>query len=65
MYYVGCVNTFMTGCLCGYKKKSAPLCFFPSISGILQHIRAYERTLDVTYAHSEGIAALLQAAGQR
>ncbi|XP_071320900.1 glucokinase regulatory protein isoform X2 [Trachinotus anak] len=32
--------------------------------GILQHMRAYEQTLDITYAQSEGIAALVQAAGQ-
>ncbi|KAI3365983.1 hypothetical protein L3Q82_009810 [Scortum barcoo] len=32
--------------------------------GILQHMRAYKKALDITYAESEGIAALLEAAGQ-
>ncbi|XP_070711932.1 glucokinase regulatory protein [Pempheris klunzingeri] len=32
--------------------------------GILQHMRAYEKTLDTTYAQSEGITALVEAAGQ-
>lgn len=32
--------------------------------GILQHMRAYEKTLDITYAQREGISALLDAAGQ-
>ncbi|XP_029306481.1 glucokinase regulatory protein isoform X3 [Cottoperca gobio] len=32
--------------------------------GILQHMRAYEKTLDITYAQKEGISALLEAAGQ-
>lgn len=32
--------------------------------GILQHMRAYEKTLDITYAQTEGISALLEAAGQ-
>ncbi|XP_026219073.1 glucokinase regulatory protein [Anabas testudineus] len=33
-------------------------------NGILQHIRAYGKTLDITYAQSEGITALVEAAGQ-
>nr|XP_020447858.1 glucokinase regulatory protein isoform X2 [Monopterus albus] len=33
-------------------------------TGILQHMRAYENALDVTYAQSEAISALLEAAGQ-
>uniref|UniRef100_A0A8D2ZH50 SIS domain-containing protein n=1 Tax=Scophthalmus maximus TaxID=52904 RepID=A0A8D2ZH50_SCOMX len=32
--------------------------------GVVQHMRAYEKTLEVTYAQSEGIAALVEAAGQ-
>ncbi|XP_030607993.1 glucokinase regulatory protein [Archocentrus centrarchus] len=32
--------------------------------GILQHMRAYERTLDITYSQSEGITALVEAAGR-
>uniref|UniRef100_A0A8P4G7C7 SIS domain-containing protein n=1 Tax=Dicentrarchus labrax TaxID=13489 RepID=A0A8P4G7C7_DICLA len=32
--------------------------------GILQHMRAYEKTLDKTYAQTDGITALLEAAGQ-
>ncbi|KAM8722578.1 glucokinase regulatory protein isoform 2-T2 [Acanthopagrus schlegelii] len=32
--------------------------------GILQHVRAYEKTLDITYAQEEGISALLEAAGR-
>ncbi|XP_037617632.1 glucokinase regulatory protein isoform X2 [Sebastes umbrosus] len=32
--------------------------------GILQHMRAYKKTLDITYAQTEGISALLEAAGQ-
>ncbi|XP_078100133.1 glucokinase regulatory protein isoform X2 [Sander vitreus] len=32
--------------------------------GILQHMRAYEKTLDVTFAQKEGISALLEAAGK-
>ncbi|XP_044044434.1 glucokinase regulatory protein isoform X3 [Siniperca chuatsi] len=32
--------------------------------GILQHTRAYEKTLDITYAQNEGITALLEAAGR-
>ncbi|XP_031147461.1 glucokinase regulatory protein isoform X1 [Sander lucioperca] len=32
--------------------------------GILQHMRAYEKTLDVTFAQKEGIGALLEAAGK-
>ncbi|XP_030265259.1 glucokinase regulatory protein isoform X2 [Sparus aurata] len=32
--------------------------------GILQHMRAYEKTLDITYAQEEGISALLEAAGR-
>ncbi|XP_024865829.1 glucokinase regulatory protein isoform X3 [Kryptolebias marmoratus] len=32
--------------------------------GILQHIRAYERTLDVTYSQRDGMAALVEAAGR-
>ncbi|XP_069377374.1 glucokinase regulatory protein isoform X2 [Paralichthys olivaceus] len=31
--------------------------------GIVQHMREYERTLDVTYAQSEGMSALVEAAG--
>ncbi|XP_042368793.1 glucokinase regulatory protein [Plectropomus leopardus] len=30
---------------------------------MLQHMRAYEKTLDITYAQTEGISALLEAAG--
>lgn len=33
--------------------------------GVLQHMRAYEKTLDITYAQNEGITALMEAAGQR
>uniref|UniRef100_UPI003AB0A12B glucokinase regulatory protein n=1 Tax=Centroberyx gerrardi TaxID=166262 RepID=UPI003AB0A12B len=32
--------------------------------GVLQHMRAYEKTVDITYAQSEGITALVEAAGQ-
>ncbi|XP_067439087.1 glucokinase regulatory protein isoform X3 [Thunnus thynnus] len=32
--------------------------------GILQHLRAYEKTLDITYSQSEGITGLVEAAGQ-
>ncbi|XP_038573846.1 glucokinase regulatory protein isoform X2 [Micropterus salmoides] len=32
--------------------------------GVLQHMRAYEKTLDITYAQNEGITALMEAAGQ-
>ncbi|KAM4537642.1 glucokinase regulatory protein isoform 1-T1 [Fundulus diaphanus] len=32
-------------------------------NGILQHMRSYEKALDVTYAQTEGIAALVEAAG--
>nr|XP_046238536.1 glucokinase regulatory protein [Scatophagus argus] len=32
--------------------------------GILQHMRAYEESAEITYAQIEGIAALLEAAGQ-
>ncbi|XP_049426488.1 glucokinase regulatory protein isoform X1 [Epinephelus fuscoguttatus] len=32
--------------------------------GTLQHMRAYEKTLDITYAQREQISALLEAAGQ-
>ncbi|KAM7365387.1 hypothetical protein PAMP_016319 [Pampus punctatissimus] len=32
--------------------------------GILHHLRAYEETLDITYSQSEGIAGLVEAAGQ-
>ncbi|GAA6217906.1 glucokinase regulatory protein isoform X2 [Lates japonicus] len=32
--------------------------------GILQDMRAYEKTLDITYTQSEGITALVEAAGQ-
>ncbi|XP_041822257.1 glucokinase regulatory protein [Chelmon rostratus] len=32
--------------------------------GILQHMSAYEKTLDITYAQNEGLGALLEAAGQ-
>ncbi|XP_067349342.1 glucokinase regulatory protein isoform X3 [Channa argus] len=32
--------------------------------GILQHMRAYEATVDMTYAQSEGITTLVEAAGQ-
>ncbi|XP_062236526.1 glucokinase regulatory protein isoform X1 [Platichthys flesus] len=31
--------------------------------GIVQHMREYEKTVDVTYAQSEGISALVEAAG--
>ena len=33
--------------------------------GIVQHMREYEKTVDVTYAQSEGISALVEAAGRR
>ncbi|KAM9327905.1 glucokinase regulatory protein isoform 2-T2 [Pholidichthys leucotaenia] len=33
-------------------------------NGILQHMRVYEQTVDVTYSHSEGISALVEAAAQ-
>ncbi|KAL3045545.1 hypothetical protein OYC64_013752 [Pagothenia borchgrevinki] len=32
--------------------------------GILQHMRAYEKTLEIPCAHNEGMAALLEAAGK-
>ncbi|TKS66241.1 Glucokinase regulatory protein [Collichthys lucidus] len=32
--------------------------------GVLQRMKAYEQTLDITYAQSEGMTALLEAAGQ-
>ncbi|XP_070813984.1 glucokinase regulatory protein [Chaetodon trifascialis] len=32
--------------------------------GILQHIGAYKKALDITYAQNEGLSALLEAAGQ-
>ncbi|KAA8579562.1 hypothetical protein FQN60_006655, partial [Etheostoma spectabile] len=32
--------------------------------GILQYMRAYEKSLDVTFAQKEGISALLEAAGR-
>ncbi|TMS11534.1 Glucokinase regulatory protein [Larimichthys crocea] len=32
--------------------------------GVLQCMKAYEQTLDITYAQSEGMTALLEAAGQ-
>ncbi|XP_054644617.1 glucokinase regulatory protein isoform X2 [Dunckerocampus dactyliophorus] len=32
--------------------------------GILQHLRAYEKTVEITYSHSEAIAALVAAAGK-
>ncbi|KAK9524036.1 hypothetical protein VZT92_017903 [Zoarces viviparus] len=32
--------------------------------GLLQHMGAYEKTLEITYAQREGIGALLEAAGQ-
>uniref|UniRef100_A0A087YCJ3 SIS domain-containing protein n=1 Tax=Poecilia formosa TaxID=48698 RepID=A0A087YCJ3_POEFO len=35
-----------------------------SNSGILQHMRSYEKALDFTYSHSEEIAALMEAAGR-
>lgn len=38
--------------------------FLPN-RGTLQHMRAYEKTLDITYAQREQISALLEAAGQR
>lgn len=41
------------------------MCLLLSNRGILQHMRAYEKTLDITYAQSERITALLEAAGQR
>ncbi|XP_070786951.1 glucokinase regulatory protein [Enoplosus armatus] len=31
---------------------------------IVQHMRAYEQTLDITYAQNEGMTALLEAAGR-
>ncbi|KAM9836019.1 glucokinase regulatory protein [Aulostomus maculatus] len=34
-----------------------------TFKGVMQHLRTYERTLDVTYSQSEGIAGLVQAAG--
>uniref|UniRef100_A0A3B3BDI8 SIS domain-containing protein n=1 Tax=Oryzias melastigma TaxID=30732 RepID=A0A3B3BDI8_ORYME len=33
-------------------------------SGILQHMREYERAVEMTYQHREGIAALVEAAGR-
>lgn len=33
--------------------------------GVLQHMSAYTKSLDTTYAQTEGITALLEAAGQR
>ncbi|XP_047432340.1 glucokinase regulatory protein isoform X2 [Mugil cephalus] len=35
-----------------------------AVDGLLQHTRSYERTVDVTYSQSEGIAALVEAAGR-
>uniref|UniRef100_A0A3B3UMM7 Glucokinase regulator n=1 Tax=Poecilia latipinna TaxID=48699 RepID=A0A3B3UMM7_9TELE len=35
-----------------------------SRTGILQHMRSYEKALDFTYSHSEEIAALMEAAGR-
>ncbi|KAJ4923985.1 hypothetical protein JOQ06_000227 [Pogonophryne albipinna] len=32
--------------------------------GILQHMRAYEKTLEIPCAHNEGMSALLEAAGK-
>ncbi|XP_023251134.1 glucokinase regulatory protein [Seriola lalandi dorsalis] len=32
--------------------------------GILQHMRAYDKTLDITYAKTEGMTALVEAAGR-
>ncbi|KAM4601590.1 glucokinase regulatory protein isoform 2-T2 [Polymixia lowei] len=32
--------------------------------GIQEYMRKYEKTVDITYAHSEGISALMEAAGQ-
>ncbi|KAM3857069.1 glucokinase regulatory protein [Diretmus argenteus] len=32
--------------------------------GILQDMKAYERTLDITYAHTKGITVLVEAAGR-
>ncbi|RVE75345.1 hypothetical protein OJAV_G00015890 [Oryzias javanicus] len=32
--------------------------------GILQHMREYERAVEMTYQHREGIAALIEAAGR-
>ncbi|XP_061561641.1 glucokinase regulatory protein [Phycodurus eques] len=32
--------------------------------GLLQHLRAYEKTVEVTYSHSTAIAGLVAAAGQ-
>ncbi|KAM4711432.1 LOW QUALITY PROTEIN: glucokinase regulatory protein [Anableps anableps] len=32
-------------------------------NGIQQHMRSYENTMDNTYSHTEGIAALMEAAG--
>nr|XP_043872691.1 glucokinase regulatory protein isoform X1 [Solea senegalensis]XP_043872692.1 glucokinase regulatory protein isoform X1 [Solea senegalensis]XP_043872693.1 glucokinase regulatory protein isoform X1 [Solea senegalensis] len=37
---------------------------FFSNSGIVQRINAYKKAVEVTYAHSDGITALLEAAGQ-
>ncbi|XP_041834434.1 glucokinase regulatory protein isoform X2 [Melanotaenia boesemani] len=33
-------------------------------NGILQHLREYEKTLDITYSQREGIITLVEAAGQ-
>ncbi|XP_039462210.1 glucokinase regulatory protein isoform X4 [Oreochromis aureus] len=33
-------------------------------NGVLEHMKAYERTLDVTYSQTDGITALVEAAGQ-
>ncbi|XP_043965922.1 glucokinase regulatory protein isoform X1 [Gambusia affinis] len=35
-----------------------------TFNGILQHMRSYKKALDFTYSHSEGIAALTEAAGR-
>lgn len=39
------------------------LCLFNS--GVLQHMKAYKRTLAVTYSQTDGITTLVEAAGQR
>lgn len=33
-------------------------------NGVLEHMKAYERTLDVTYSQTDGITTLVEAAGQ-
>lgn len=41
------------------------LVLFASHSGILQLVRSYEKALEMTYSHTEGIAAVMEAAGHR